>query len=84
MLVEEFPDEDHGHGVEFAVAEQGFAGGCGLVWIHVLNLGEDGHGVASVLHPAVEVINIKNLVPKIFNPRGANYCSLWTYILFPP
>lgn len=32
------------------------------------------------LHPDVEVINIKNLVPKIFNPRGANYCSLWTYI----
>ena len=27
MLIEKFPDEDHGHGVEFAVAEQGFAQG---------------------------------------------------------
>lgn len=32
------------------------------------------------LHPAVQTINIKTLVPKLFNPQGKNYNTLWTYI----
>ena len=44
MLAKKFPDEDHGHGVEFAVAEQGFAQGTchGAVAEHQFVVGREG------------------------------------------
>ena len=44
FVVEEFPYEDHGHGVEFAVAEQGLTQGVGHVSVaeHQFVVGREG------------------------------------------
>ena len=44
MLIKKFPDEDHGHGVEFAVAEQGLTQGVGHVSVaeHQFVVGRKG------------------------------------------
>ena len=57
--LELFPDFYHGPSVEFAVAEEGFAGCGGLIGIHIFDLGEDIHGVASVLDTLIEVVVVE-------------------------
>ena len=62
MLIKKFPDEDHGHGVEFAVAEQRLAQCVGHVAVaeHQFVVGSEGcatvgngHVVAHVLEHIV-------------------------------
>ena len=59
FVAQSFPYLHHGPGVEFAVAEQSLAGGFLLIGRHVLDAWENGHGIAAVLHPAVEVVVVE-------------------------
>ena len=52
MLIKKFPDEDHGHGVEFAVAEQGLAQSVGHVAVaeHQFVVGREGRATVGNGH----------------------------------
>lgn len=58
MLIEEFPDEDHGHGVEFAVAKQGCTQGIthGAVAEHQFVVGCEGRAAVGYGHVAAHVL----------------------------
>ena len=57
-----FQNFHHRPGVEFAIAQQGFASFFSVFRAHILDFREDSHSVVAVLHTAGEVMVVKTRV----------------------
>ena len=59
MFFQSLPNLDHCVGIEAAVGKEGLACGDLLCRLHILDLWEDGHGVATILTTFIEVVIVE-------------------------
>ena len=59
IIIQFLPHLHHGEGVEFTVAEQGFAGSGGIGGSHLGDGWEQVHGVAAILAQAAEGVVVQ-------------------------